>query len=91
MKTFLTLIVLSLLLAGCCGTVPPAPQPTSPIPASKVSPINPLPTLETGTLKEMTAAHLRNMEAMRQLVIDREAVRRMLQSRGLLGGDSGND
>jgi hypothetical protein len=28
---------------------------------------------------------------MRQLVIDREAVRRMLQSRGLLGGSSGND
>jgi hypothetical protein len=28
---------------------------------------------------------------MRQLVIDREAVRRMLQSRGRLGGNSGND
>jgi hypothetical protein len=80
-------IAASLLLAGCCGTVPFVPQPISPIPASKVSPIRPLITLETGTTKEMEAANIKNAEAIHQIVLERDEVRRMLKARGLLAGD----
>lgn len=84
MKTPLTLIAVSLLLAGCCTTKPFVQPQISPIPASKLSPVKPLTSLESGTLEEIQEKHLLNMEKVRQLVIDREAVRRMLEARGLL-------
>ena len=85
----LSMLIAALLpLAGCCTTTPPDTPPTSPIPASKVAPVKALSVLDTGNLKEMSAQHLRHMETFRQLVIDREAVRRMLEARGLLAGDS---